>query len=110
MPEAQARLTYRKGILLLKDLTESLKIMVDPRRRGRLTEADLPALVAATGASGLTLTHGPTATLGLLRLVRRDHIDLVAPFNMARDPFALRDPTKGSGAGGRSHGGAGRLG
>ena len=109
MPEAQARLTYRMGILLLKDLTESLKITVDPRRRGRLTEADLPALVAATGASGLTLTHGPAATLGLLRLVRRYTIDLVALFNMARDPFALKVPAKGSGAGGRSHRGAGRL-
>jgi hypothetical protein len=68
---AQARLTYRMGLRLLKDLTDAVSIPVGPRCRIRLTEADLPTLRAALRASGLTLTLGPAASSQLLRLVRR---------------------------------------
>jgi hypothetical protein len=71
LPAEQARLTYRMGLNLLKDLTEALGITVDPRCRARLTEADLPALVAASKAAGLSLTLGPDETAELLRLARR---------------------------------------
>ena len=38
----QARITYRMGLSLIKDLTDALSITVDPKCRIRLTEADLP--------------------------------------------------------------------
>jgi hypothetical protein len=74
----QARLTYRMGLHLLKDLTNALTITVDPRSRGRLTEADLPALVARAKAAGLALDLEPVATAELLRLVHRYDVYLVA--------------------------------
>jgi hypothetical protein len=70
-PAAQARLTYRMGVRLLEDLTEALGIAVDPRCRSRLSETDLPALVAATKDWRLTLTLGSDSAPELLRLVRR---------------------------------------
>jgi hypothetical protein len=72
----QARLTYRMGLHLLRDLTNALAITVDPRSRGRLTESDLAALVARLEAAGLTL--GPAAGGELLRLVHRYDVYLVA--------------------------------
>ena len=53
---AQARITYRMGLRLLKDLTDALSIKVDPQCRLRLTEADMPTLAAALQAAGLSLT------------------------------------------------------
>jgi len=78
LPAEQARLTYRMGLNLLEDLTEALGLTVDSRCRIRLAEADLPALIAATEAAGLTLTLGQGATAELLRLVRRYDVYLVA--------------------------------
>jgi hypothetical protein len=75
---AQARLTYRMGLNLLRDLTKALGMPVDSRCRARLTEADLPALIAASKAAGLTLTFEPGATLELVRLARRYDVYLVA--------------------------------
>jgi hypothetical protein len=67
---AQARITYRMGLRLPKDLTGALSISIDPNCRIRLTEADLPTLRTALKVSGLTLTLGPAASHELLRLVR----------------------------------------
>jgi len=75
---AQARVTYRIGLRLLKDLTDALSISIDPQCRIRLTEADLPGLRAAMKASGLTLTLGPAAAIQLLRLVHRYDVYLAA--------------------------------
>jgi hypothetical protein len=68
---AQARITYRMGLRLLKDLTDALSIKVDPRRHIRLTEPDMPNLGTAIQAAGLSLTLEPEASGELLRLVRR---------------------------------------
>jgi hypothetical protein len=74
---AQARLTYRMGLNLLRDLTRALGMRVDPRCRVRLNEADLPSLVAASQAARLSLTFEPGATLELVRLARRYDVYLV---------------------------------
>jgi hypothetical protein len=71
IPAEQAKLTYRMGLHLLKDLTEALGLAADHRGRGRLTEADLPALIAALEASAIPWTIGLRETVQLLRLVRR---------------------------------------
>ena len=76
--EAQARITYRVGLRLLKDLTDALNLKVDPRCRMRLSRADLPALLAAVKGSGLPLSLGPGAAIQLLRLVRRYDVYLAA--------------------------------
>jgi hypothetical protein len=73
----QARLTYRMGLRLLSDLTDALGLAADPRRRGRLTEAEVPALIAAMEASAIPWTIGPRAAAQLLRLVRRYEVYLV---------------------------------
>jgi hypothetical protein len=75
---AQARVTYRMGIRLLKDLTDALNLKVDPRCRVRLSTADLPALLAALKGSDLPLSLGPGAAIQLLRLVRRYDVYLAA--------------------------------
>jgi hypothetical protein len=77
LPAAQARLTFRMGIRLLKNLTEALAVTVDPQCQVRLTEERLPALIAALEGSRLSLTLAPGATRELLRLVRRYDIYLV---------------------------------
>jgi hypothetical protein len=75
---AQARITYRMGIRLLKDLTGALDLTVDPRCRVRLSTTDLPALHAAVKGSAFPLRLGPSAAAQLLRLVRRYDVYLVA--------------------------------
>ena len=75
---AQARVTYRMGIRLLKDLTDALNLTVDPRCRVRLSTGDLPALLATVKGSDLPLSLGPGAAIQLLRLVRRYDVYLVA--------------------------------
>ena len=67
----QARLTYRMGLHLLRDLTDALALTIDPQRSGRLTEADLPALIDALEASSIPWRIGPRRTAQLCRLVRR---------------------------------------
>jgi hypothetical protein len=78
LPAEQARLTYRMGLNLLRDLTKALGMTVDSRYRTRLTEADLPALIAAAKAARLTLTIEQGATLELVRLARRYDVYLVS--------------------------------
>ena len=74
---AQARLTYRMGLHLLQDLFAALAIPSDPATRGRLADADIPALIAASRASGLQLNLDNAATTELLRLVSRYDVELV---------------------------------
>ncbi|MDR3636019.1 MAG: potassium channel family protein [Isosphaeraceae bacterium] len=75
---AQARLTYRMGLGLLKDLTEALGITIDPRVRTRLTASELPTFLAASEALRLNLNLEPAACEALLRLVRRYDVYLLA--------------------------------
>jgi Ion channel len=77
LPAAQARLTYRMGLRLLVDLMRALGIQPDPKYRERLTEADLPDLIAVLDVSSLPLTLSPAATSELLRLARRYDLYLV---------------------------------
>jgi hypothetical protein len=70
LPAEQAKLTYRMGLHLLKDLTEALGLAADQQGRGRLTEADLPALIAALESSAIPWTIGLRQTVQLLGLVR----------------------------------------
>jgi hypothetical protein len=73
----QARLTYRLGLRLLTDLTDALGLAADPRSRGRLTEAEVPALLAAMESSAIPWTIGPRQAAQLLRLVRRYEVYLL---------------------------------
>jgi hypothetical protein len=67
---AQSRITYRMGIRLLKDLTQALSLRVGPRSLVRLSDADLPSLLAAVKGLSLPVTLGPDAENQLFRLVR----------------------------------------
>jgi hypothetical protein len=78
LPAAQARITYRMGLRLLKDLTEALSLTLDPGCRARLTETDLAALRPDLKIAVPTLTLGPEASDRLLRLIRRYDIYLFA--------------------------------
>ncbi len=75
---AQAKVTYRMGIRLLKDLTDALNLTVDPRCRVRLSTTDLHAVLAAVKGSDIPLSLGPGAAIQLLRLVRRYDVYLIA--------------------------------
>ena len=75
---AQARITYRMGIRLLKDLTDALKLSVNPRFTLRLSTDDLPALIAAMKGSNLLSSLGTGEAIRLLRLVRRHDAYLTA--------------------------------
>ena len=68
---AQARITYRMGLRLLQDLSNALGLKVEPRSDSRLTEADLPAILANLESSGFKLNLPPTTSGGQSRLVRR---------------------------------------
>jgi hypothetical protein len=74
---AQARITYRMGLRLLKDLTNALNLTVDLRCPVRLSTAELPAVLAAVKGSQLSLNLGPGAAIQLLRLTRRYDVYLV---------------------------------
>jgi hypothetical protein len=78
LPREQARLTYRVGLRLLRDLTNALGILVDPRCRMRLTKDELPDLHAALESSGIISSLGPVAETKLLRLVHRYDVYLFA--------------------------------
>ena len=73
----QARLTYRMGLHLLKDLTDALSLSIDPDGPTRLTEAELPAVIAAMEASAVPWRIGPRQSVQLQRLVRRYELYLV---------------------------------
>lgn len=74
----QARLTYRMGTRLLKDLTAALSLTVDHRSQPRLTADDLPTLLTTLKGSNLSLSLRPAAAIRLLRLVRRYDVHLAA--------------------------------
>ncbi len=76
-PAEQAKLTYRMGIHLLKDLMDALGLAADPQAPGRLTEADVAALIAAIEASAIPWTIGLRKTAQLIRLVRRYEVYLM---------------------------------
>jgi hypothetical protein len=76
--EAQARITYRIGLSLLRDLTGALNLAVDRKGSIRLTEGDLPRLRSAVNDAGITRNLGPEASDHLLRLVRRYDVHLNA--------------------------------
>ena len=65
------------GLHLLKDLTEALSLTIDPDGPTRLTEADLPAVIAALEASAIPWRVGPRQSVQLQRLVRRYELYLV---------------------------------
>ncbi len=92
---AQARVTYRMGLRLLKDLTDALNLTVDPRCRLRLSTAELPALLAAVKGPGLPLSLGPGAAIRLLRLVGRYDVYLVTLSEMLVIPLpSLTQPVE----------------
>jgi Ion channel len=97
--QAQAKITYRMGLRLLKDLTKALCMQVDPMGRIRLTEADLPMLREALKVSRLTLTLEPVASNQLLRLVRQYDIYLIALSAWLVIPLPLWIPTIHGGRG-----------
>jgi hypothetical protein len=86
------------GLHLLKDLTHALAITVDPRSRGRLTEADLPALITRSKAAGLALDLELVATGELLRLAHRYDVYLVALSAWLVIPLPLWVPQADAGA------------
>jgi hypothetical protein len=75
---AQARITYRMGLRLLKDLTDALTLAADRNCRIRLTEDELPRLSAALKAAGHSPTRVPGSSTHVLRLVRRYDAHLFA--------------------------------
>jgi hypothetical protein len=75
---AQARITYRMGIRMIKDLTEALTLKVDRNCRTRLIESDLAHLNAALEGSCDTLTLRPGSSNQILRLVTRYDAHLLA--------------------------------
>ena len=77
-PAEQARITYRMGTRLLKDLTEALSLTVDRRCHLRLTTDDLPTLLTTLKGSDLSLSLRPAAAIQLVRLVRRYDVHLAA--------------------------------
>jgi hypothetical protein len=97
LPAVQARPTYLMGIRLLEDLTHALGIAVDPRCRPRLSEDDLPALIAASEGAGLGLTLGPGENSELLRLVRRYDVYLLALSEWLVIPLPSWIPPKAAG-------------
>lgn len=94
----QARLTYRMGVHLLKDLTDALGLAADPEGRGRLTEAELPALRAAMEASAIPWTVGPRQAAQLLRLTRRYEVYLMPLSEWLVIPLPGWTPTADAGA------------
>jgi hypothetical protein len=99
LPAMQARLTYLMGLRLLDDLAKALGRPVAPPGPVRLTEADLPALVAAAEASGLGLALGADVTRELLRLVRRYDATLVALAEWLMVPLPSWIPAADAGPG-----------
>jgi Ion channel len=78
LPAAQARITYQIGLRLLVDLSYALGVTVDPKCPARLTETDLPTILATFENSELKLTFSPATSHALLRLVRRYDVYLSA--------------------------------
>jgi hypothetical protein len=71
LPASQARITYRMGLRLLKDLTAALHLTLDPECPRRLTEVSLAALSSDLKLAAPALTLGSEASDRLLRLVER---------------------------------------
>ena len=60
--------------------------------RSRLTEADLPGILATLEGSGLRLNLPPTASAALVRLVRRYDVYLCGALELASDSLAIMGP------------------
>ena len=93
LPASQARITYRMGLRLLRDLTEALSLTLDPGKQSRLTEADLAALRADLKVAVPTLALGPEASDQLLHLVRRYDVYLFALSAWLVIPLPSWNPT-----------------
>jgi hypothetical protein len=94
LPAAQARITYRMGLRLLQDLTNALGLKVRIQDQARLSEADLARVLAPLEGSGLHLNFSPTASAGLVRLVRRYDIYLARLSNWLVIPLPSWSPMK----------------
>ncbi len=94
LPAAQARITYRMGLTLLHDLSDALGIKVDPKSRARLTEAELPAVLASLKGAEQRLTMAPTAASMLFRLVRRYDVYLSALSDLLVIPLPTWVPSR----------------
>ena len=97
---AQARVTYRMGIRLLKDLTEALNLTVDPRCRVRLSTA---VARPARGREGIGSPFEPGAGCGDSTPPARSSLRRVScgSLRIARDPLAFMDAVSGCTAGER---------
>ena len=65
------------GLHLLRDLTDALGLAADIGSPGRLTDAEVPALIAALEASAIPWTIGPRESVRLIRLARRYEVYLM---------------------------------
>lgn len=96
-PAAQARITYRMGLRLLKDLSQALGLTPDPGPGSRLTEADLAALRPDLEAAVPSLSLGPTTSTQLVRLVQRYDPYLFALSAWLETSLPCWRPTPGGG-------------
>jgi hypothetical protein len=90
---AQAQITYRMGIRLLKNLTQALSLTLNPECPRRLSEADLTALYAEIMVAVPTLTLEPQKSEQILRLARRYDAYLFALSNWLVIPLPSWKPS-----------------
>jgi hypothetical protein len=76
--KAQASITFRMGLRLLKDLTDAMTIEIDPTCSKRLTSRDLPGLRSALVDAKLDTSLDPKACTELLQAVERYNVYLSA--------------------------------
>jgi hypothetical protein len=69
--KAQASITSRMGLRLLKDLTHAMAIEVDPTCSRRLTSSDMPGLRSALADAKLNLSLDESACTEVLQAVQR---------------------------------------
>jgi hypothetical protein len=93
LPAAQARLTYQMGIRLLRDVSRALAVKTDPQGGARMTEAEVPAIVAALRAAGLSFRLEPHGTAELLRLTRQYDVYRLALSKLLAIPMSGWLPT-----------------
>jgi hypothetical protein len=97
LPAAQARITYRMGLRLLQDLSHALGLKVEPVGRARLTDEELPQILASLEGSGLSLNLPPNASAALVRLVRRYDVYLSVLSSWLVIPLPSWTPIHGRG-------------
>jgi hypothetical protein len=91
---AQARITYRIGLRLVQDLSSALGLDVEATADSRLSEADLPGILATLDSSGLRLNLPETASGAVVRLVRRYDIYVAALSKWLVIPLPSWNPMK----------------